>query len=364
MVKTEYRTVKLSQIPHSPKFQVRKKGTDKFHVARLTLAYTRWKEEGGECPVERPVLWKIGNIYHLTKGFHRLEAMRSAGLTEAEFEVRLGGTISDAAIHASESNNDHNALPMNKDDTKIALLMYYDHVLDAKLLTDKALGERFHIDRRTVKSWLAEHDDQRSQQTERIRRDGKKVAVQTKAATMDIPVEDESEEVAEPEIISGQGSVAVEDKGEPLFAPQPLPDPRKKDEYPPDPRFMPNAEEAAKLAKEFASFRASLSHIAGRLKALLPDPSHPIANRMHLHTTFLPTIGSLIEDLVNNSPTDTCPKCAGTTLLADGTVCRDCNGYGLVSAGDAAEMKGQWKAGSGERYDALVREADISEMTE
>ena len=370
MGKVTVEMIKLSRLPHTNQFQVRDSGVDEFHVHRMAEVYRAWKAqadagEGVECPIPPPDVFLIGGVYHPVAGFNRLAGMREAGLTEAVVRVHTGFSVPQAKLFSAQSNLENTGLPLNKASTKTALLMYYDNSPDAATLTDEFLAKKYRVHRTTVMRWLKDHDASRSDQTERKDGDGKTHKVNAKPKPKepdaDLFAPDDAEtpppraDARPPEVVVPAGPVTPT-----VPSPENRPE-RKAGEYPPDERFMPNAAEAAKLAAAFRSVVARMTAVKSEMKALLPDPQHPIANRMHLHTTFLPRLAELIEDVVANTPTHTCPRCAGTTVKADGKDCRECGGYGLVAAGDADQMKGAWAKGSGEWYDRLVREADLTE---
>lgn len=363
MPEMKTQVVKLHLIPKNPKFQVRENGTDAFHVSRMQMVYERHKAAGTTCPIPPPRLFKIGNVYHLTRGFNRLEAMLAAGIEQAEFEVVVGATMSDAAVDASEGNLENTGLPMKKGDVKRAVIMFYDNVKNASLLTDKALAEKYNVHRTTIAGWLNEHDPDRAEQKERVDADGVKHRVTTKGDKKKAEPKDEPKE-SEVDLFA-EATVSETDTGgdEPTAPPSPEIDtPARKDgEYPPDERFMPNAEDAANITAVFTSIVARMKQVKADMAKLLPNPQHPIANRLHLHTTFLPNLGVMIDDIINNTPSHVCPDCAGTTTKLDGLECLSCSGYGMVAAGDADAMKQSWKAESGDRYNRLAKEADIAE---
>ena len=356
--------VKLHLIPKNPKFQVRKHGTDTFHITRMQLVYERHKADGTKCPIPPPRLFKIGNVYYPTRGFHRIEAMIAAGIEQAEFEVVVGATISDAAVDASEGNLDNTGLSMKPEDVKRAVVMRYDHAIGDKILTDKALAEKYGVHRTTIAKWLNEHDPRRAEQTERVDADGVKHKLNARKG--DKKKSEPKDEPKEPEVdLFAEDTVSATDTGGEESAAPPSPEidtPARKDgEYPPDERFMPNAEDAANITAVFTSIVARMKQVKSDMAKLLPNPQHPIANRLHLHTTFLPNLGVMIDDIINNTPSHVCPDCAGTTTKLDGLECLSCSGYGMVAAGDADAMKQSWKAESGDRYNRLAKEADIAE---
>lgn len=359
------KTLPLSVLPRDSEFQVRESGVDEWHVGQMAQVYREWKADGGECPIPKPVVFKIGAVYHPVAGFNRIAAMREAGLDGAEFEVRAGFSKSDAAVFAAESNLDHTALLMKKADVKRALLLYYDNVLDAKLLADGVLAKKFRVDRSTVGRWLKEHDPDREEQTERVGSDGRttKVAASSKKAEPEadsptVTLFDGGHEADAPPVAStGQGS----------SPPPPSPEKargRATDDYPPDERFMPNAAEAEAICNTFASVKATLEGVRKRMRELLPDKDHPVAGQMiDLHGQFAADLNALIETLGHNRPEAVCPLCVGTTLRENDDPCGTCNRYGFMGRTDAAGNKAMWKR-TGDRYDKLVKQADLSEVAD
>lgn len=369
MAKIETQTIQLHVIPHNPQFQVRSSGTDDFHVSQMAETYRQWVEDRADdphlrCPIPPPVLFKVGGVYHLVAGFNRLAAMKAAGLTEAEFEVHLGVKMSDAAVYAAESNLTHTALKLKKEDVKNALLMYYDHVTDAKKTADTVLAKKFCVHRKTVRAWLEAHDDARKDQKDRTGADGKTKKTVAGEAKPTLFEEPKAEPPPEPEKQAEEsGDVANWPRG-PVSPPSPeMPPPRAEGEYPPDERFMPNAAEAVKICGTLSGVKAAMERVRADLTRLFPDLQHPVAKRIQFGATFEGDLTHLIRTIKDNLPEMTCPVCAGTCTVSDsdGSKCRSCDGYGLVSRGFAERHAAKWQT-AGERYEKLAQMCDIAEV--
>jgi hypothetical protein len=93
-------TLKLADVVADPAIQPRAKGLDQNHIDELAAAYER------EDDVPRPVVWKIGTVYKLSQGFHRLAAALKAGRKHLECEVHVGTDL-ECALDAFAGNQGH-----------------------------------------------------------------------------------------------------------------------------------------------------------------------------------------------------------------------------------------------------------------
>lgn len=360
----------LSQVRMDDEMQGREYGgqakVDEFHAERMQVAYERWKAALADdpslpCPLPPPRAYKIGGVYWLTRGFHRVTAMRAAGVERAEFEVVVGGTKGQAVVDAMESNREHTALGLRRPDMRRTFLKWYDHHPEAGAWTDKALGDHFGVDRTTVRRWLKEHDAGRAERTERVGRDGKTLTVgggtpthEKRAATPDLSASPESDDdPAQVAPVSPPEGVGI--------AHPPEAGGRKADEYPADGRFMPHADGAARVAAVMGGVKARLERVRADMRELFGgDPRHPVAARMHYFSTFDGNLTAMIADLAANAPEAVCPDCAGTGVV-DGGACGTCGGYGFIDRGTANGLKGRWKE-TGPRYDEMCKMADLAEV--
>ena len=356
----------LSQIQTRGPLQHRSTGLHESHVEQIESAYRKWLSDRQAdpdlpCPVERPRVFKLGELYVLTRGHHRVAAAKACDIERMEFEVYVGFTEGEARKDAASSHFVHKGMPLvKKEDRMAAFLDWYDEEERFHQMSDQAIADEICVSRTTVSRWLKEHDKGRANQTERVGKDGvvRKVDVseRPKADKPDTTLFDGGE--TPPAQSAGQGGGTGE-------APSPEKTPAKAragDEYPPDPRFMPNAEEAEKICTTFASVKATLEGVRKRMRELLPDKSHPVATQMiDLHGQFSADLNALIETLGRNKPEAVCPLCVGTTLRENGDPCQTCNRYGLMGQTDADGNKSMWKR-TGARYDKLVKFADVSEV--
>lgn len=103
-------TFALDSIVIEKRFQPRVKGVDESHVADLMTAYGQ-----ADADIEPPRVWTINGIGTvLTRGFHRVEALRRLGRKRVECEVKAG-TVADALTDAAASNVGHGLKRSNAD---------------------------------------------------------------------------------------------------------------------------------------------------------------------------------------------------------------------------------------------------------
>lgn len=122
----------------------------------------------------------------------------------------------------------------------------------------------------------------------------------------------------------------------------PAPAPQGDVENPPlDPRFMPNAEEAADLAGQFQNWVARLRAFKAELRAALGD-DHVVGRRIDV-ADMLAQVGQMVETLDKNVPDCVCPACCGTGSDESGAGCKFCDGYGVVDRHHHAGLKATWK---------------------
>jgi hypothetical protein len=100
--------LKLTAIAVDFAIQPRESGLSQEHVEDIAAAY----RDGADVP--RPRVWKIGTTHKLSRGFHRVEAAKRAGLTDLECEV-FTGTEAECIVDAAGSNNDHGMKRTNAD---------------------------------------------------------------------------------------------------------------------------------------------------------------------------------------------------------------------------------------------------------
>jgi hypothetical protein len=103
-------TFALDNILIDKRYQARVKGLDEVHVTDLMNAYGQ-----ADAEIEPPRVWiipAVGNV--LTRGFHRLEALKRLGRKRVECEIR-NGSIADALTDAASGNNTHGLKRTNAD---------------------------------------------------------------------------------------------------------------------------------------------------------------------------------------------------------------------------------------------------------
>lgn len=92
------------------RFQSRVKGLDNGHVEDLMEAYER-----ADSDIDCPRVWNLNGLgMVLTRGFHRIEALKRLGRKRVEVEVK-NGDVADALVDAAGSNSGHGLKRTNAD---------------------------------------------------------------------------------------------------------------------------------------------------------------------------------------------------------------------------------------------------------
>ncbi len=341
----------------TPLLQSRSGGTCRDTVAE----YARRMKGGDQFPPL--VAYKITDRSFkkpaLVSGFHRFDAYDKAGVESFEVEVREG-TFAEAWLAGWLSNDKHGLKHTNADKRKAAetaLKMWRED--SAAVIAERiAVSDEFV---RKVRKELVATGQLEETETTRAR-DGKSYpATVTQPKKPDVqgptvgPCDAENDEIPE-ETASLPFGDSEPEPDEPDADPeQPAPvEPPKKpapapvldaDEDPhnpaPDPRFMPNAMEAATFAAQFANWIPRLRAVHTEIKKALPDRNHVLAKRIDA-VGFLATLKELIDTLDGNVPDRVCPVCVGTGT-EDGKTCKFCDGYGIVDKGHHSGLKAKWK---------------------
>lgn len=150
------------------------------------------------------------------------------------------------------------------------------------------------------------------------------------------------------------GKVSIPEAKKEIERTKPQP-PKHPDDPPLDPRFMPNAAEAAALAHVMRTWTARLVALRKELRKVFPDRDAIMARRIDVgHTDAALT--EVIETLDRNLPEHVCPTCCGTGADAAGKADKYCDGYGVVDRHHHAGLQAKWKH-TRARYQALLEEA-------
>mgnify|MGYP000986723918 CR=1 FL=1 len=100
----------IENIVVDKRFQSRVKGLDDAHVKDLMEAYERADSE-----IDCPRVWNLNGLgMVLTRGFHRIEALKRLGRKRVEVEVK-NGDVADALVDAAGSNSGHGLKRTNAD---------------------------------------------------------------------------------------------------------------------------------------------------------------------------------------------------------------------------------------------------------
>jgi hypothetical protein len=179
--------VSIEQLPllmifADPAAQPRAGGLDDRHVEDLRAAY----ERGDEVP--RVTVWKIGSVYKISEGFHRLEAAVRAGLKRLEVECHVGSEL-EWKIDAFTSNTDH-GLKRTPDDIRRAVEQLTALCPD---WSDRRLAERLAISPSTVAKYRTDVSSLDTSPTDRPTRldtlGRRQPATKTKgSASPDVPI--------------------------------------------------------------------------------------------------------------------------------------------------------------------------------
>lgn len=355
MPATATETLKLSKIETEDAIQPRAGGLNAEHVDGMAEVYRRVKAGEIDNPIPAPVVWKVGKRYILTQGFHRRAAAAKAGLTELEVEVRAG-EMAAAAIDALTSNREHTALFRTNDDKRRAVLELQKWLPPNQ--SSGSIADLLGVSREFVERLLEKHFPERSKQTTRVDKGGKERKVTSrKGATVAPPKMPTGVTMPDGTVVS----IHVGDDGEETVLPPAGTDGpvEKKGEYPPDARFMPNAEDAGKVVAEFKNWKARLEAVRSEMRRRFPERGCVPADRIDFHGQFQAYLGDLITTLGENLPEYTCPACAGTGDDG-GNACQACDGYGMVSATGADSNKRRWQK-TGDVYADLCKQADYAE---
>ncbi len=343
-------------------FQPREGPLNEEHVADMAEALRQDREL--QLPPVVACVW--GGRHHLTQGFHRVAAYRQAGRETVPCRVIQVAGRADAVVNAMCSNREHRGLRRSNADKRRAaaeVLRVQPGWADGKVA--KEVG----VDPKTVAAERA-----RLRATREIPESATRVGCDGRARPVRPAAQRTFEDLAGEAVrqdktpdhcpAAADGPVAAEQgaTGAPSGGGRPAADAavRKAGEYPPDGRFMPHADDAAKVVAVMAGVKQRLEKVRADMRSLFKDPRHPVAARMHYHASFDASLTAMLDDLATNSPTHTCPHCAGTGE-ADGEPCRTCDGYGLIDGGSAGRLKAAWKA-TGDKYDDLCKMADLSEV--
>lgn len=137
------KTIALSDITASKKLQTRTGGLSAEHVQDLKAAYAA-KED---VPLMR--VWEIKGKagYHLTRGFHRLEALKLLDRVKIEVEVK-SGTWGEALTDAVQGNFGHGMRRTNKDKNRCVELLIATFPDE----TDREIAERAGVSHTFVAS--------------------------------------------------------------------------------------------------------------------------------------------------------------------------------------------------------------------
>lgn len=338
---------------------------DEGHILDLVEAYEQSQ------PVTAATVWKIGDLYKLAEGFHRVAAMTRLKYASAEFYVKEG-TEEECALNALCSNRNHGLKRSSADKRRcVSLLLKLNPAFSSPKVAEMAgVGANLVLD---VRKKLEERAEIPKVE-EREGRDGKtRKSVQIKPASPQRVESDVAAPAAKPQLVN---KIAVpaerEDDGDPMnsllgdpevceAAPLPVDVPTPihitdadTDEYPTDARFMPNAVDAERIAFGMRDLNKRVESVIKDLRKLFGDAHHVVAHRADL-PDMLSNLKSVSHSLSSQLPELPCPECCGTTTLPSGDQCRICNGYGIIDREHYAINKPKWKRTVG-RYKQLKAE--------
>ncbi len=363
---------------------------DEEHILELMEAYQE------EQPVAAPTVWKIGDKYKLAEGFHRVVALKRLKRPHAEFVVRVG-TEEACALDALCSNRSHGLKRSSADKRRcvrqlLKLKAAWSNPSVAKLagVSDKLVN--------SVRGEL-EAEESIPKSEKRLGADGKdRAAIHNKPVpqprkaevpekiTSPVPkpmlidanpAQRAKRDVDEPEPAAPVNRMAKPDDSEDSLeallgraemwdeSPLPVDEPSPQVEYarkadvgepPIDPRFMPNAGEAADYVALFGTWKAKLNSLKSEVNKAFPE-GHALASRIDV-SAFVGEIKSMVERLDSQLPEFPCPRCCGTGQSEEGDECKVCEGYGITDREHYDGMKGMWKK-SMSRYVVLKNKANV-----
>lgn len=208
----------------------------------------------------------------------------------------------------------------------------------ADLKSQEKAAEAFDVSVRSVGS-AAKVKDKAPELVEAVK--GGELDVKTAAKVADLP-KPARKKVAKAKDKKKAAKDALEDAAKEKADAIPIPAADEDPENPaPDPRFMPNAAEAAALAQQFANWRDRLRSVHTELKRAFPKRGHVVAGRINADE-MLAQIADAVETLDKNVPDRVCPVCVGTGA-GDAAACKFCDGYGIVDRHHHAGLKAKWK---------------------
>jgi hypothetical protein len=171
--------LKLAGITVDPTIQPRAKGLDQSHVDDLAQAYRDKKA------INCPTVWKIGDVYKLSQGFHRVQAAHEAGLKELEFHVMVGTDL-DCAIDALCANQEHGLKRTNEDKRRAVdrILELCPNWTNTRIEAAAGVSDWLVNERRSL---VQVPDSGTSEPQKRVGKDGKTYTVPPKKAKSDTP---------------------------------------------------------------------------------------------------------------------------------------------------------------------------------
>ncbi len=351
----------LDTIVIDKRFQPRASGLNESHVEDLMEAY-----QSADADIEPPrVFTVLGTGHVLTRGFHRHEALKRLGRKRVECEIK-NGSVADAITDAAGSNIGHGLKRTNKDKRRSVEMIFDAHPdWSNKLISDAAgVGDDLVKEVRQASESETSKDEKPSETKKRTGTDGKKYTVKDKPKA-----DTKSTQVSEaPTPETGSEPVRQSEPEEPdngtegqETACPPSKDSGRDDDDPqPDPRFMSNADEAAKFVGTMKSLKMRLDSVRAEFRRIFPDRKHLMARRVDA-ARWEAGIGELIETIDNNVPECVCPPCFGQGIDPETSAkCKYCDGYGIVDKGHHSGLKARWKR-TRSKFDDLVRRAETGD---
>lgn len=175
--------ISIENIVVDKRFQSRVKGLDDAHVKDLMEAYERADSE-----IDCPRVWNLNGLgMVLTRGFHRIEALKRLGRKRVEVEVK-NGDVADALVDAAGSNSGHGLKRTNADKCRCVEMVLEAHpdwssrrVADEAGVSANFVGEL--RDKREAKAEDVSSDDTSAPKTRTDKRGHQRPASKPKSAS-------------------------------------------------------------------------------------------------------------------------------------------------------------------------------------
>ncbi len=357
-------TLRLSQLVLKAAYQIRDGDLDAEHVKTIADSY-----RAGE-PVDRPRVFRVNGVCLLTRGYHRKEAAKLAGLTELECEVIDCADLRLAEIDALQGNN-HRAKSMSREEKKKAVCRLYDLEVIPRDSAGTVFGRLVGLSGQTVDKYLDEHDPARGEQAVRVGLDGRgrktpSAQKDKKAGKTDAPPPALLDTPEPADTPVRETKAKVEPKAERKGVDSGYDGPLVGYGYClPDERWMPHVDEAEELSAFLLAAKAKLEAVRRELREKFDGRYEVVAGRIGWSSAqvkkgqFQADLDALVNTLTENVPDHLCPACVGTGRDESGEVCRHCDGFGFLDSTSASGLAGLWKK-SERRYERMAKAAALN----